>query len=297
MDIIENRYRMIIEPERFGKSISDTCTIFGVSRQTWYKWKRRYNVYGIDGLKNQSKRQHNIKNVKITKELEKIILEMRLNNRFGPMRIRFRLKRKYGVNLGTKTIYNLLKRHNLNLLSIKIKRKYKRFEMKHPNELVQMDTKGPFYLKGSQNKNYFIHVIDDCSRKVVSKWCNRRNSEKALLILKEWVELHGKPMKVMHDGGKEFTSNKFKNYLRFHGINDKQIPKGYPQEQGKVEAYNKIVISEFLQVEELIDVKDGIKKYESFVNSYNYEREHGGINEMTPTEKFMKCLKQPIPIH
>jgi len=222
---------------------------------------------------------------------------MRLNNRFGPMRIRFRLKRKYGVNLGTKTIYNLLKRHNLNLLSIKIKRKYKRFEMKHPNELVQMDTKGPFYLKGSQNKNYFIHVIDDCSRKVVSKWCNRRNSEKALLILKEWVELHGKPMKVMHDGGKEFTSNKFKNYLRFHGINDKQIPKGYPQEQGKVEAYNKIVIAEFLQVEELIDMKDGIKKYESFVNSYNYEREHGGINGMTPSEKFMKSLKQPILIH
>ena len=297
MDIIENRYRMIIEPERLGKSISDTCTVFGVSRQTWYKWKRRYNVYGIDGLKNHSKRPHNIKNVKITKDLEKIILEMRLNNRFGPMRIRFRLKRKYGVNLGTKTIYNLLKRHNLNLLSIKIKRKYKRFEMKHPNELVQMDTKGPFYLKGSQNKNYFIHVIDDCSRKVVSKWCNRRNSEKALLILKEWVELHGKPMKVMHDGGKEFTSNKFKNYLRFHGINDKQIPKGYPQEQGKVESYNKIVIAEFLQVEELIDVKDGIKKYESFVNSYNYEREHGGINGMTPSEKFMKSLKQPILIY
>ena len=90
--------------------------------------------------------------------------------------------------------------------------------MKHPHELVQMDTKGPFYLKGSQNKHYFIHVIDDCSRKVVSKWCDRRTSEKALSVFKEWVELHGKPMKVMHDGGREFTSNKFKNYLRFHGI-------------------------------------------------------------------------------
>ena len=71
--------------------------------------------------------------------------------------------------------------------------------MKHSNELVQMDTKGPFYLKGSRNKHYFIHVIDDCpSRKVVSKWCSRRNSEKALSVLKEWIELHGKPMKVMH---------------------------------------------------------------------------------------------------
>jgi hypothetical protein len=95
----------------------------------------------------------------------------------------------------------------------------------------------------------------------------RRTSEEALLsVLKEWIKLYGKPMKVMHDdGGKEFTSNKFKNYLRFHEIKDKQIPKGYPQEQGKVEAYNKIVIAEFLQVEELIDMKDGIEKYESFV--------------------------------
>ncbi len=50
--------------------------------------------------------------------------------------------------------------------------------MKHPNELVQMDTKGPFYLKASRTKHYFIHAIDDCSRKVVSKWCNRRTVRK-----------------------------------------------------------------------------------------------------------------------
>ncbi len=297
MDIIENRYRMIIEPERSGKSISDVCIAFGVSRATWYKWKRRYDTYGIDGLKNQSRKPHNIKNLKVTEELEKLVLELRLNNRFGPMRIRFRLKRKYGVSLGTKTIYNLLKRHKLNVLAVKLKRKYKRFEMKHPNELVQMDTKGPFYLKASRTKHYFIHVIDDCSRKVVSKWCNRRTSEGAWSVLKEWVKLHGKPNKVMHDGGTEFTSTDFKNFLILNGIKDKQIPKGYPQEQGKVEAYNKIVISEFLQIEELKDEKDGAEKYESFVNSYNYEREHGGINGMTPAEKFMKCLKQPLLIH
>lgn len=288
---------MIIEPERSGKSISDVCIAFGISRETWYKWKRRYDVYGVDGLKNQSRKPHNIKNVKVTEELEKIVLELRLNDRFGPMRIRFRLKRKYGVSLGTKTIYNLLKRHKLNVLAVKLKRKYKRFEMKHPNELVQMDTKGPFYIKASRTKHYFIHVIDDCSRKVVSKWCNRRTSEAALSVLKEWVKLHGKPNKVMHDGGTEFTSTDFKNFLILNGIKDKQIPKGYPQEQGKVEAYNKIVIAEFLQIEELKDEKDGAEKYESFVNSYNYEREHGGINGMTPAEKFMKCLKQPLLIH
>ena len=82
--------------------------------------------------------------------------------------------------------------------------------MKHTNELVQMDTKGPFYLKGSQNKNPFIHVIDDCSRKVVSKWCNRRTSKESLSVLMQWMELNGMPTRVMHDGGREFTSNIFK---------------------------------------------------------------------------------------
>ena len=69
---------MIIESERSGRIISDICIAFGVSRQTWYKWKRRYNTSGLDGLKNQSRRPHTIKNVKVTKELEKIILELRL---------------------------------------------------------------------------------------------------------------------------------------------------------------------------------------------------------------------------
>ena len=114
---------MIIEPERSGKTISDVCIAFGVSRETWYKWKRRYDAYGIDGLKDQSRKPHNIKNVKVTEELEKLVLELRLNNRFGPMRIRFRLKRKYGVSLGTKTIYSLLKIHKLNVLVYQTKKK------------------------------------------------------------------------------------------------------------------------------------------------------------------------------
>ena len=77
---IENRYRMIIEPEGSGKTISDVCIAFGVSRETWYIWKRRYDAYGIDGLKDQSRKPHKIKNVKITEELEKLVLELRLNN-------------------------------------------------------------------------------------------------------------------------------------------------------------------------------------------------------------------------
>ncbi len=46
----------------------------------------------------------------------------------------------------------------------------------------------------------------------------QQSSEKVLSVLKEWIELHGKPMKVMHEGGREFTSNKFKNYLVLNAL-------------------------------------------------------------------------------
>jgi transposase len=82
---IENRYRMIIEP------VSVVCIALGVSRETWYKWKRRYDAYCLDGLKNQSRKPQNIKNVK-DKELEKVVLKLRLNNRFDPRRIQIKGK-------------------------------------------------------------------------------------------------------------------------------------------------------------------------------------------------------------
>ena len=110
---------------------------------------------------------------KITKEIEHEILlvDLRITKRFGCNRIRFRLKRLKDISLCTKTIYEILKKHDgLNILSCKIRnRKWKkRFAMKKSNQMVQMDILGPFYLANSAHqKNYFIISCedDDCSRK------------------------------------------------------------------------------------------------------------------------------------
>ncbi|MDR4512366.1 MAG: hypothetical protein MRJ93_11760 [Nitrososphaeraceae archaeon] len=50
--------------------------------------------------------------------------------------------------------------------------------------------------------------------------------------------------KIMHDNGKQFTSKIFRRFLRRNNIKDKSIPARYPQLQGKIEAYNKIVKNE-----------------------------------------------------
>ena len=69
----------------------------------------------------------------------------------------------------------LLERHGLNILRCKIRNeKWKRFAMKKPNQMVQMDILGPFYLPNSDQKNYFISCEDDCSRKIASEQSERK---------------------------------------------------------------------------------------------------------------------------
>ena len=60
----------------------------------------------------------------------------------------------------------------------------------------------------------------------------------------------------MHGNGKQFTSKMFRHFLVLNQINDKQIPNSYPQLQGKIEAYNKIVKNEFLAVEYIPNIDD-----------------------------------------
>lgn len=137
-----------------------------------------------------------------------------------------------------------------------------------------------------------IHCIDDCSRKVVSIWSNRKRAKDVLDVLEEWIRANGKPNKVMHDNGKQFKSKIFKRFLKKNRIKDKPIRKRYPQEQGKVEAYNKIVRNEFLEVEDIASIEDGRIRYAVFVKAYNNERERGGINGLTPSEMFIQALNK-----
>ena len=189
----------------------------------------------------------------------------------------------------------MLKRHGLNILKCKFKKKeYRRFEMKHPNEMVQTDILGPFYLSNSGTKNYFISCLDDCSRKVASKWTERKRSVDVLAVLEDWIMVNGKPKTVMHDNGKQFTSKAFENFLENKQIKDKRIPKFYPQMQGKIEAYNKIVKNEFLALEDIPNIEEGKKRYDMFVKAYNEAREHGGIYGLTPSEMFLQKLITPI---
>jgi transposase-like protein len=76
---IRTKFNLIHEKEWIGDTISNICE-YDVSRKTYYKWKRRYEKKGIEGLSDTSRRPHNFKKITLT------LLpycDLRLTKRFG----------------------------------------------------------------------------------------------------------------------------------------------------------------------------------------------------------------------
>src|ERR1700751_3020885 len=107
----------------------------------------------------------------VTPEIPDTILDLRLPKRFGCNRIKFRLRRTIGLSLITRTIYKILKSHGLNILKCQYRRRgYKRFAMKHPNDILQMDILGPCELSNSSQRNFIRSCLDDGAKKAASCW-------------------------------------------------------------------------------------------------------------------------------
>ena len=68
------------------KNVAKTSRYFGVSRQTLYKYLKRYINYGKKGLLDQSKVPKNIRYI-IPLEIKKLVKELRINKLWGPLKI------------------------------------------------------------------------------------------------------------------------------------------------------------------------------------------------------------------
>ncbi|GMQ56544.1 IS481-like element ISDvu4 family transposase [Vallitalea sediminicola] len=106
-----NKY-MILKHALKENNVSQTCNLFGISRTTYYNWKRAYLKQGMVGLEIKEHKKPKMPN-KVNKTIENEILSY--VQRFpedGPNRIYYELKAE-GFDIGVSGIYNVLKRNNL----------------------------------------------------------------------------------------------------------------------------------------------------------------------------------------
>ena len=48
----EMRFDVLLEVERTGLTVTEVCRRYGISRNTYYRYRRRYLAEGLDGLED-----------------------------------------------------------------------------------------------------------------------------------------------------------------------------------------------------------------------------------------------------
>jgi transposase-like protein len=89
----ELKLAVLLEPERTGVSVAEVCRRHGISRASYYRYRRRYLDEGVAGLEARSRRPRSSPG-QIDAELEVEIVTMRKRHpRWGARRIHAELAR------------------------------------------------------------------------------------------------------------------------------------------------------------------------------------------------------------
>ncbi len=105
----QERYEIITHGIKFG--VTQACKDYGISRTIYYRWLKRVEAYGINGLE-EIKRNYTPKN-KASHEFEKVVLnKIRMYPEYGPRSIAWILE-DHGFTISDSGVFNIMKRHHL----------------------------------------------------------------------------------------------------------------------------------------------------------------------------------------
>jgi transposase InsO family protein len=287
-----HRLAIIRHAQEVTGNVSMTCRYFGITRQAFYKWLRRYEEQGVEGLRDRSRRPHVIPHETKPEVVSKIVY-LRQHYHFGPHKIAMYLKRYHDIEVSASGVWRILKRLDMSRLpaSQRYRRhvdRWKRYEKPLPGHRVQMDVKFIAPLQGSRKKHYQFTAIDDCTRIRVLRIYDRLNQQSAIRFLDYVLEkLPFKVEVIQTDNGAEFGSQ-FHYHVLDRGIGHVYIKPATPRLNGKVERSHRIDAEEFYQMLDGVVIDDTglfntrLKEWEDF---YNFHRPHGALDGQTPYER------------
>jgi transposase InsO family protein len=288
------RITVIKHASEVTKNVAKTCRHFGIARQTFYKWTRRYQEHGEAGLCNRSRKPHHSPRA-TSQDVVSKLLYLRQNYHFGPSRISDYLQRYHKIKIASSSVHRILQRHDLSVLPTS-KRKYERqnrqwirYEKQQPGHRLQMDVKFLERIPGTSKRFYQFTAIDDCTRIRVLKIYDRCNQKTAIEFIDEVIRrLPFRLLTVQTDNGMEFQSH-FHWHLQDQDIQHVYIKPRTPRLNGKVERSHRIDEQEFYQLLDKDGISDNViiynKKLREWEDYYNFHRPHGALDGATPYER------------
>lgn len=284
-----------------------TCRHFGISPQTFYRWKRRYDPKDLSTLEDRSRRPRHVRQPTASTGLVNAVLKTREERpRWGKEKIA-RLLGAQSWQVSVSMVGRILKRLKergvlkepiWNTVSVRKEhrprpyatRKPREYLAKEPGDIVELDVMDIRPLPGVTIKHF-------TARDVVSRWdvveAHTRATATAATGFMETL-LSRMPFlirAIQVDGGSEFQSI-FEEECRRLGIRLFVLPPHSPKLNGHVERAHRTHTEEFYEVTdcsfEIAELNQALREWEKV---YNSVRPHQSLDYLTP-EKFLQRYQE-----
>jgi transposase InsO family protein len=294
------------------------CRAQGISRQSYYKWKKRFETEGLDGLRERSRRPVSIP-IATAVEVEDAVVrarkELAEDGEFnGPFSIADRLAAEGLTPPSRATIARILaRRGQVRPQPRKRPRSsYRRFQAARPNEMWQSDWTG-WQLSG-ERPVAIAGTLDDHSRLLVGIGAGSGDGTGELVwaVIAAAIGRYGVPMSSLTDNGLCYTTARrpdhrpaaFQTNLAALGCQSIASTPYHPQTCGKIERFWQ-TLKKWLRAREATrgqysTLAELNRDLVVFAEHYNTRRPHRAHNGRTPAAVYTATVKarpaqRPLP--
>jgi putative transposase len=306
-DVMDERFRFVLAHESGLYTMTDLCRRFEISRETGYKYVRRYKEHGMEGLRDLSRAPHTCPH-RMAPDLTLLLLETRdAHTTWGPKKLLRWLRRKHPARAdelpAVSTYGDLLVREG------RVKRRKPRSKPAYtpaaplytqaPNEVWTADFKGEFRL-GNGQYCYPFTLADAHSRYLLA--CQAENSTALAGVRHAMVATfreHGLPQALRTDNGTPFVGHGLSGLTALSvwwiklGIRHQRIQKGRPDQNGSHERMHRTLKAEATRPPEA-SLAPQQCRFDGFRREFNDERPHEALDQYTPSSIYRGSTR-PYP--
>jgi len=288
----EQRLLILDTWQRSGLPAGDFAALVGLSKHTLYGWKKKFDQLGPGGLMDQTRGGPKGSRVhELTKRT--ILMLKQANPEWGCQRISDMLLRGPALPASAAAVARVL--HEAGYQTEEVTThphpdKQRQFERATPNELWQTDL-FTFVLKRQNRRVYMVAFMDDNSRFITGYGIHASQSAALVLeVVRTAIVAHGTPQEMLTDNGSQYVT--WRGTSAFHREMDKRGIKQIvakpqrPQTLGKIERFWGTLWRECIETSVFLDLEDARRRIGHFIDYYNFQRPHQGIDGLVPADRF-----------
>jgi transposase InsO family protein len=289
---VEERIAMFRDYDTGAYTVADLCRLHGVSRETFYVWKRRRESGEERWFEERSRSPVHRPHETPSDHIAAVIAMRRRYPHFGPKKIRERLKidRPDVVWPAASTIGDILKRAGLMESRRRQRRAIARGELvapaRAPNDEWSIDFKGWFRTRDGERCDP-LTLADSASRYLLQIRIVEPTYAGVRCALERLFDEVGLPDAIRSDNGAPFGSTGAGGlstlsvwWLRL-GIEPRYIPPSSPQDNGRHERMHRTLKDETTRPP-AATVAEQQARFDEFRLRYNEERPHEALGQTVP---------------